>query len=152
MDIEKIITSQQFNYIGDSVNLASILDDQSKLYGVKIVLGSLTTKYIQDGYFVLQLDCIAVTGKKKGVNIFAVLETDAGAMVEYILSRELHDLILDYYRKQKWASALHYIEELKGEFDGKLDHYYEMMIERIGELREQNLPTDLDGVYRDTSK
>ena len=152
MDIEKIITSQQFNYIGDSVNLASILDDQSKLYGVKIVLGSLTTKYIQDGYFVLQLDCIAVTGKKKGVNIFAVLETDAGAMVEYILSRELHDLILDYYREQKWASALHYIEELKGEFDGKLDHYYEMMIERIGELREQNLPTDWDGVYRATSK
>ena len=100
----------------------------------------------------LELECIAVKGKKEGVNIYTVLETDAGAMVEYILSRELHDLMLDYYREQKWASALHYIEKLKGEFDGNMDHYYEMMIERIGELREQNLPTDWDGVYRATSK
>jgi len=144
MDIRKTITNQRFDY--------TYPDDQFKLYNVKIVSGPLTTQYIQDGCFVLELDCIAVKEKNEGINIYAVLETDAGAMVEYILSRELHDLMLDYYRKQKWTSALHYIEELKGEFDGKLDHYYEVMIERIGELREQNLPADWGGVYRATSK
>ena len=69
-------------------------------------------------------------------------------MAEYLSAREHHDLMLDYYREQKWASALYTIENLKGEFDGKMDQYYDMMIERIGELREANLPIDWDGVYR----
>ena len=107
---------------------------------------------IKDEYFTLELDCIAVKGKTEGVNIYTVLETDANSMAEYMSSREHHDLMLDYYREQKWASALYAIENLKGEFDGKMDQYYDMMIERIGELREANLPTDWDGVYRATSK
>ena len=44
------------------------------------------------------------------------------------------------------------IEKLKGEFDSNMDVYYDMMIERIGELRESNLSSDWDGVYRATSK
>ena len=43
-------------------------------------------------------------------------------------------------------------KEIMGQFDGKMDHYYELWLERIEEMRNANLPKDWDGVFRATSK
>lgn len=141
-----------YDVLGDSVSTAARLEGQTKGYGVLCIIGPNTNEQVKDEIFTLELDCIAVKGKTIGLNIFTPLKTDANSMAEYLSARELHDLMIDYYREQKWDQALHMIYQLKGEFDSHMDHYYDIMIDRIGELRENNLPTDWDGVYRATSK
>ena len=56
---------------------------------------------------------------------------------------------LFYYYSQKWDQALQVLERLKEKHKLKI---YDLYIERIGELREQDLGEDWDGVFTHTSK
>ena len=153
--IGNIGSKDRFGYdvLGDSVSLTARLEGQTKNYGVLIIISEFTQARVGDAYFTIPLDCIAVKGKNVGVNIFTVFyNPDVTVAADWISAREHHELMLQYYREQNWDKAIALCQELTGEFDGNMDHYYELWVDRIADMRARDLPSDWDGTYKATSK
>jgi adenylate cyclase len=142
-----------YDVLGDPVSVASRLEGQTKGYGVLLIIGPDTYKEVKDNFFCLELDCIAVKGKAIGLNIYTpLLHTDGVDMAAYQAARLNHNQMLAAYQDQKFDLAIKLTKDLIGEFDGQMDHSYELWIERCKEMKTHALPKDWDGIYRATSK
>jgi adenylate cyclase len=152
--IGNIGSKDKFGYdvLGDSVSTAARLEGQTKGYGVLLIIGPNTNEKVKDRIFTLELDNIAVKGKTVGLRIYAPLILHSGNHGEYEMGRMEHDTMLKCYRDRNFDEAIRMSQDLIGEFDGQMNHYYELWIERCLEMKTHKLPKNWDGIYRATSK
>jgi adenylate cyclase len=139
----------QYTVMGDSVNLASRLEGQTKSHGVSIILGSNTALAVAKQFALLEIDTLRVKGKREAEVIYTIVgRADVGETAEFKAFQEHWNKVLEDYRSGHWRGSLKSLAVCRCECNkfgllGLLDIYEE----RIRHLEQSPPGADWDGVF-----
>ena len=138
-----------YDVLGDAVSTAARIESKCKEYGCLLLVGENTYEATKDDFFYLKVDDLAVKGKTVGIGIWTVLDDPKPAW------RTTHRYHIDMhtaYREQRFDDAIELCKKIYSHFDGKMEKYYDMWIERCEYMKTQDLPKDWNGVFIATTK
>jgi adenylate cyclase len=138
-----------YDVLGDAVSTAARIESKCKEYGCLLLVGGATVEKCKDQFFFLKIDDLAVKGKTVGIPIYTVLDD---VKKHYESSRKRHICMHNLYKQKRFLEAIEECKKLRGQFEGKMDLYYDMWIERCEYMQTQDLPEDWDGVFIATTK
>ena len=134
-----------YDVLGDAVSTTARIESKCKEYGCLLLVGENTVKQCEDKFFFLKIDDLAVKGKTVGVGIYTVLDD---ITPDFLSAQSLHEEMHTLYKTQKFKDAIKMMKnELIGQFNGQMDSYYKMWIERCEYMQKQKLPKNWNGVF-----
>jgi len=138
-----------YSVFGDSVNLASRLEGQSKEYGFPIIVGSRTALAAREKFAILEIDFVMVKGKKEPEVIYAIAGREDVALSErFQRLRNLTIEMLACYRSRDWEGALAAIARGRRTDEANtLELLFNLYEKRVAEFQNNPPPEDWDGAY-----
>ena len=143
-------TSRGYTVIGDTVNLASRLEQANKFYGTRILVSEATRKLAGDTLAFREIDSLRVSGKQEPVRVFELMDyadalSEAGQRLV-----QAYEAALTRYRSQDWDEAEAAFCECLVLVPG--DRPSQVMLDRIASFRLTPPAADWDGVWVALSK
>jgi adenylate cyclase len=119
-----------------------------------LLVGETTYDKTKDDFFYLKVDELAVKGKSVGIRIYTVLSEMKWAFenTNWCAAQQQHEKMHELYKAQQFDAAIRFCQDLYNEFDGKMQGYYDMWIERCEFMKTQPLEPDWNGVFIATTK
>ncbi len=139
---------RSYTVLGDAVNLGSRLESITKFYGSKILIGEDTYDH-STGFVCRFVDRIQVKGKDTAIRVYEPLGQEGKVPQDVLDELEEYDTAYQLHLDRKWDEALKAFNDL---FQKTPLGVYNVYIERIPDLKTQELPADWDGTFRHTSK
>jgi adenylate cyclase len=138
-----------YDVLGDAVSTAARIESKCKEYGCLLLVGGATVEQCEKDWFFLKIDDLAVKGKTVGIGIYTVLDD---IKPHYKASKRRHEDMHKMYQQQRFEEAIEACNKLKPQFEGKMEKYYDMWIERCEYMLTQDLPESWDGIFVATTK
>lgn len=143
-------TARGYTVIGDTVNLASRLEQANKFYGTRILVNEETQRRVKDELVFREIDSLRVAGKHEPVRVFELLGSVANQTENQQQLVAAFERGLAAYRRQDWDAA-------ETAFHAGLalvsaDPPCQVFLDRIHAFRRSPPAADWDGVWIATSK
>ena len=133
-----------YDVLGDAVSTAARVESKCKEYGCLLLVGEATYEATKDDFFYLKVDDLQVKGKSVGLSIYTVLDDVRPAWKS---AKKHHNQMHNLYRMQLFDEAIEQAKLIHRAFDGQMEGYYDMWIERCEYMKTQDLPDNWNGVF-----
>lgn len=143
-------TSRGYTVIGDTVNLASRLEQANKFYGTQILVNEDTQRLAGNELAFREIDSLRVAGKLEPVRVFELIGNRQDLNEDQRKLIEAFERGLKAYRKLDWDAAEAAFRE--GLNAVPSDPPSNVFLERIESFRKSPPPPGWDGVWVATHK